>query len=131
MDRIKEDYFRQKVESATPLERVVMLYEGALRLLDMSRENLRRGEVESFTLTNIRAQNILNELRTSLDHAKGGEVSGRLDALYTYLIRRLVDANRKQDDEGIAHVATLLEDLRGAWAQAASQEKKQERQEVS
>ncbi len=122
MERIQEEYFKHSVESAAPIERVVMLYDGALRLLGMSIANLRNREYESFTLMNIRAQNILSELRRSLDFGRGGEVARRMEAIYTYLLTKLTESNARRSEEGIAHVVTLLTDLSEAWKEAAEKE---------
>ena len=122
MGRIQEEYFRQSVESATPTGRVVMLYKGALSLLEMSISNLKNKEFESFTLTNVRAQNILSELRRSLDLERGGEVARRMEAIYTYLLTKLTESNAKRSQEGIEHVVMLLTDLSEAWQEAAAME---------
>ena len=120
MRTASEEYFRQKVESASPVERVVMLYAGGLRFLEMSLDNLREKQFESFTITNIRAQNILSELRSSLDYERGGEVSARLAGIYTYLLERLVDSNRRRGPEGIEEVMRIMRELKDAWEQVVA-----------
>lgn len=99
-----------------------MLYKGALSLLEMSISNLKNKEFESFTLTNVRAQNILSELRRSLDLERGGEVARRMEAIYTYLLTKLTESNAKRSQEGIEHVVMLLTDLSEAWQEAAAME---------
>jgi flagellar protein FliS len=122
MESTNSDYFRHKVEVASPVERVVMLYDGALRYMDLSLANLKEGQFESFTMTNIRTQNILSELRSSLDHERGGEVSSRLSAIYTYLLGRLVDSNRRRGPEGIEEASRLMRELKDGWEQIVASE---------
>ena len=97
-----------------------MLYAGGLRFLEMSLDNLREKQFESFTITNIRAQNILSELRSSLDYERGGEVSARLAGIYTYLLERLVDSNRRRGPEGIEEVMRIMRELKDAWEQVVA-----------
>lgn len=53
-------------------------------------------------------------LKVSLDLETGGEIAGRLDALYDYLVLRLLRANLDNDLAAL-EVAGLLEEIHGAW----------------
>ncbi len=70
-----------------------------------------------------RAWSILQELAGSLDHSRGGEISGRLAGLYAYMQSRLIDANVSQSAGPLQEVEGLLAPLLEAWrdADAASQ----------
>ena len=56
-----------------------------------------------------------NGLKVSLDLEQGGEIAARLDALYDYLVLRLLHANLDNDLPALEEVAALLEEIHGAW----------------
>lgn len=109
-------YFRTQVESATPLQRVVMLYDGALTFLGRAAASMRERDYENATIYNIRAQNIVMELQSSLNMGDGGELSAKLHALYSYFLRRMISANTARDPEQLDGVARSLGEMRGSWA---------------
>ena len=105
-----------RVLSATPLELVNMLYQAATEAVQAAREHLTRGEIPERGRSVSRAVAIIAELSGSLDHAKGGEVSTRLAAMYDFLQRTLLDANFRQADAGLAEAESLLKTLSEAWS---------------
>lgn len=112
--RATHAYRRVQSESRSPLELVVMLYDGALRFIDEARaaharHDLRaRGQAISKTLA------IIGELQNTLDMEKGGAVAEQLDNLYTYINSRLIDVTLKQDVTACDEVHKLLTTLRDA-----------------
>ena len=117
-----DTYFRNQVESATPLQRVVLLYDGAISFLENSAEKMRARDYESAPLLNIRAQNIIMELQGSLNLQAGGELAARMHALYAFFLRRLITANSKRDAGMLKEVAGQLRELRGSWAELAERD---------
>src|SRR5664279_4433199 len=111
-----------KILSATPMELVKMLYQAAIEALQAARLHLIRGEIVERGRSVTRAIELLVELNGSLDHAKGGELSARLSALYDYLQRTLLDANFRQADDGLAQAEMLLKTLDEAWSVVVAQE---------
>ena len=105
-----------RILSATPMELVKMLYQAAIEAVQAARQHLTRGEIAQRGRSVSRAVELLTELSGSLDHAKGGELSGRLAALYDYMQRTLLDANFRQGDDGLAKVEGLLRTLNEAWS---------------
>jgi flagellar protein FliS len=69
-----------------------------------------------------RAEAIIAELRGTLNHEKGGEIAGRLEAIYAFCQRHLLEARLKRDAERIEQVMKLLGELRDAWDQIAAQQ---------
>ena len=57
---------------------------------------------------------------TTYTNFAGGAIATSLDALYTYMTTRLVDANVKRDVAAVDEVVRLLRPLRDAWAQTAT-----------
>ena len=113
-------YRATQVNAASPAERVVLLYEGALRFSRSSVAALERGDRPGAHAASVRAQEIVGELRATLDLAAGGEIAGQLDALYDFVIDRLMQGNIRRDTALTGEAIGVLEDLIGAWRQVAS-----------
>ena len=62
---------------------------------------------------------ISNGLKAGLDPKNGGELAGRLDALYDYMCTRLLHANLKNDEAALKEVAGLLREIKSAWEEIA------------
>ncbi len=103
-------------ESASPMELVIMLYDGAIRFLgeagEASARKDRRGRAQGVA----KALAIIAELQSTLNMDGGAEVARELDRLYTYATQRLLDANVKRDDTAIDEVRKLMATVRGGWA---------------
>ncbi|MFN8057686.1 MAG: flagellar export chaperone FliS [Vicinamibacterales bacterium] len=112
-------YYQTHVQSRSPLELVVMLYDGALRFLRETHDAMARRDLVTKARTLSRALAIVSELQNNLNFDAAPEVSQQLDDLYTYMTSRLVEANMKGDPAIIAEVVHLLETVREAWAEVA------------
>jgi flagellar protein FliS len=115
-----EAYYQTHVQSRSPLELVVMLYDGALRFSEQAADAMARHDLATKAVALSRALAILAELQNTLNLQEGGEVAERLDALYTHMTERLIDANVQRSPEPIREVVGLLRPLRDAWAQIAA-----------
>ncbi len=116
------DAYRQmNVQTRSPLELVVMLYDGALRYLEEARTALGRNDVPARTEAVSRALAILTELQGTLNLKDGGTIAEELDRLYTFSIGRLLDVTTKLDPTAIDDVVKVLTPLRESWAQIAQQ----------
>jgi flagellar protein FliS len=121
LSRGAEAYRQTEARSRSPLELVVMLYDGALRFVaeaieaDAGRQLARRGVAISKTLA------IVGELQSTLSMSSGGAVAEELDRLYSYLQGRLLEVSTKKDPTALPEVLKLLTTLRDAWAEVASQ----------
>lgn len=113
-------YRQTHVESSSPLELVALLYDGALRFTAATRDAIARHDLPARRDALSRAIAIVSELQTTLNPAEGGEIAASLDALYTYVLGRLVDVNVKRDDSALDEVDGLLRPLRDAWRELAA-----------
>jgi flagellar secretion chaperone FliS len=59
---------------------------------------------------------LVAELRGSLDLDRGGQLAQNLSDLYEYMSRRLIHANLNDDVAAVTEVASLLGEIREAWA---------------
>ncbi|MDD6481646.1 MAG: flagellar export chaperone FliS [Lachnospiraceae bacterium] len=106
-------YNNSKILTATPAELTLMLYDGAIRFVNMGIAAIEKGEVENAHNSIMKAEHIVIEFQTSLDHKY--PVSKDFDVVYTYLIRRLRDANLKKDPEILKEVLKHLRTMRDTW----------------
>lgn len=121
-NRAAQAYRRVESESRSPLELVVMLYDGALRFLGEASEAAARGDLRARAHAISRTLAIIAELQNTLDVEKGGAVADQLDDLYTYISSRLLDVALKKDVTAIEEAHKLLTPIRDAWSQVATQQ---------
>ena len=114
-----EAYRRIEAESRSPMELVLMLYNGALRFVDEARDAMARKDVRARGDAISRALAIISELQNTLNVAEGGDIAAELDRLYTYINTRLLDATAQQDAAALEDVRKVLLTLRDGWAQLA------------
>jgi len=93
MDNPSNEYLRNAVMTATPEQLQLMLYDGAIRFTKQGIEGIRAGKWEDAFNGFTRAQKIVLELNASLRYDVDAALCQRIGALYTYIYRRLVDAN--------------------------------------
>lgn len=104
------------VMSADPHQLIAMLYEGALLAICRAREEIRTQQTAAKGQSISKAIAIIGEgLSASLDPKAGGKLADDLAALYSYMIRRLVEANIQNDVAALDEVSRLLSELKGAW----------------
>ncbi len=108
-------YLRTKVLTASPQELRLMLYDGAIKFSRQALDAIGRADWEAMYHALVRAQKIMLELNTSLNHDVDPELCGKLASLYNYIYRRLVDANLERDDSPIHEAIDLLEYERETW----------------
>jgi flagellar protein FliS len=119
--RAAQAYRRVESESRSPLELVVMMYDGALRFLGDASDAVERGDLRARAHAVSRVLAIIGELQNTLDVEKGGAVADQLDDLYTYLTSRLLDVALKQDMTAIDEARKLLTPIRDAWNEISTQ----------
>ena len=114
-------YRRTEAQSASPMQLVVMLYDGALRFLSEARAAQATGDMPRRAHALRRVAAIIAECHSTLDLERGGAVAAELDRLYSYVSARLLDVTVKKDATAIDEIHKLLTPLRSAWAEATAQ----------
>jgi flagellar protein FliS len=113
-------YKQQSILTATPGQLVVMLYDGCLRFLHQAAYAMRGGDMAECNARLSRAEAIIDELHATLDLEQGGVVASRLQGIYVFCSRHLLEARSTREPEMIEKVGDLLAELRDAWAQIAA-----------
>jgi flagellar protein FliS len=111
----RDRYLAERVTTATPGQLIKMLLDRLLVELDMAKSHLDGGARPAASPHILRAQDIVTELRSSLNLDAGGEIAGQLDALYSYAFAELVEAHLGGDPTHISHAATVLAPVQDAW----------------
>jgi flagellar protein FliS len=111
-------YKEAAVLTASPQQLVVMLYDGAIRFLRQGEMTMREGAIAHTNDRLQRAEAILEELLATLN-LDAGEVATRLQAIYVFSRKLLVEARLERDPAKVGQVIGFLENLRGAWAEIA------------
>ena len=112
-------YRESSVLTASPEQLVVMLYDGAGRFLRQAEAALGEGAVEHAHDRLNRGEAIVDELLATLDMDQG-QIAERLQAIYVYCKRCLIEARLERDASKVRLVVRLLTELREAWAQVAA-----------
>ena len=112
-------YRESSVLTASPEQLVVMLYDGAGRFLRQAEAALGEGAVEHAHDRLSRGEAIIDELLATLDMEQG-TISERLQAIYVYCKRCLIEARLERDTAKVRLVVGLMAELREAWAQVAA-----------
>lgn len=109
-------YRKTEAQSRSPMELVVMLYDGALRFVGQA-----QGATDKRVRTRAvsRAIAIITELQNTLNLKQGGDVAAELDRLYSFLHGRLLDATMKGDADAFDEVRKVLVTLRDGWSEMA------------
>src|SRR5947209_3895366 len=107
-------YRDSAILTAPPERLVVMLYDGAQRFLYQGAAAMRDGDLARTNDRLQRAEAIIAELRSTLNF-EAGEVAHRLEAIYAFSQRYLLEARLKRDPERIEQVLELLAGPREAW----------------
>lgn len=104
------------VNSADSHKLISMLFQGALLAIANAKNAMLRKDVPTKGKSITHAIRIIGEgLQASLDKNVGGKLTQDLDALYDYMMSRLVEANAKNDSAMLDEVARLLTELKNAW----------------
>ena len=117
-----QTYKEQQILSASPAERIVLLYNGAIKFLLLCKASIAESNVQERYNNNKRAIEIINYLQSTLDMEKGGEIASNLYRIYSYMLRRLVDVDMRNDVDAIEDVVAKLKELNTSWVKIASGE---------
>jgi flagellar protein FliS len=110
-------YRQNAVMGASPVQLIVMLYDGALRFIEEGKRAMVAKDFETKNLKFQRAQKIVMELISTLDIRNGGEIATNLLSLYTFVLNELVEGNVKDSTEHIDNAFRTMSELRESWAE--------------
>jgi flagellar protein FliS len=116
---VRARYFSDGVSTASPQQLLVMLYDRLALDLERGHAALVAGDRQTASDQLKHAQDIILELRASLD-VDAWEGGPRLAGIYAWLLTELIQANLKGDLRRVRDCRKVVEPLRDAWRQAAA-----------
>lgn len=117
-----QTYQKQAVTTSKPEDLTLMLYQGMVKFIRMSKIALQNKQLEECHTYNLRAQDILTELMVTLKMEY--PVSASLQSMYDYMKSRLIEANLKKDPAILDEVEGYAVELTETWQEAMKQAKK-------
>lgn len=115
--RHMNQYQKTAVVGASPLQLVIMLYDGAIRFMNTGKVAMVEKRTFEQNEALQKAQKIVVELLSCLDMNKGGDVAKNLFALYTFAYNELIAANLEDQPAKIDTAIRVLTELRESWVQ--------------
>lgn len=108
-------YRRSELETLTPRDLLVKLFEGLERFIDQAAMALDNGQLEAATKYTRRIRDIVFELQSTLNFEAGGEIARRLDALYGFLIVEVTEAGLRRDSARLRQLHRVIRPLLEGW----------------
>lgn len=106
-------YANSKIMTASPAELTLMLYDGAIKFCNIAIMGIEEKDIEKAHNNIIKVERIINEFRYTLDHKY--PVAQDFDRVYTYILRRLHEANIQKSTEILEEVLRHLRTMRDTW----------------
>lgn len=119
MNQAYQVYQTNSVQTASPQELSLMLYNGCLKFIKLARKAFDEKNIEAKNTNLTKAQAIINQFRITLD--MDVELSKDLDALYVFIHEQLVKANIQNNLEALQVAEDMVLELRDTWKQMMKQ----------
>lgn len=118
-----KSYRTTEIMTANKEAILLLLYEGLIRFLKQAILAIQKKDIQEKSRLIGRGQDIVNELRATLNRKQGGELAVSLDSLYGFVTDRLMLANKDNDVEKLEEAINILTTLHEAWQQAINTNK--------
>jgi flagellar protein FliS len=112
-------YQGTKVNTASPAELTLMLYEGAIKFCNIALLGFELNDYEKVNNNIIKVQNIITEFRATLDFKY--ETAKDFDLIYEYINNLLIQANIKKDKESLDKALVQIREMRDLWKEIMKQ----------
>jgi flagellar secretion chaperone FliS len=106
-------YQNNSVQTASPGELTLMLYNGCLKFIGLARTAIEMKNTEDKNTNLLKAQKIIQELMVTLNMDL--EISKSMMQMYDYINRRLIEANIQSDVKILDEVEDYVLDFRNTW----------------
>lgn len=106
-------YQGTKINTASPAELTLMLYDGAIKFSNIALLGLENMDYEKASTYIIKVQNIITEFRSTLDFKYA--TAKDFDVIYEYIYGLLVQANIKKDKALLEEALVQIRNMRDLW----------------
>lgn len=114
-------YRRTQVLTASDIQLIVLLYDGALQSLELAREGILTNNYVDKARFLGRAVAIVTELSNVLDMEQGKDIARALRRLYDYMLDEFTQANLRHSARHLDGPIRCLSTLREGWHTIAQQ----------
>lgn len=118
MNPYVKQYQKNQIETATPEQVLILLYDGAILYLNKAKAALEQKDYEQWNKNLIGSERIILEFMDTLDMENGGELAKNLYGLYEYFYNTLVSANLNKNTQKVEEILRHLKGLRETWQKA-------------
>ena len=108
-------YKNNKVMSASGPELTLMLYDGAIKFLNIADFAIEKNDINTAHQNIIKTERIIEYLRNTLDMKY--PVAQDFENMYSYIYRRLIEANLTKDREIITEINGHMHAIRDNWVE--------------
>lgn len=108
-------YGRMANSETDPLKQIVMLYDGAIKFLNLTAADIDARDLVAKSEHSTRALDIISYLQNTLNFDRGGAVAVNLDNLYRSVTALTLRASSELDAKLMRHAAATLVPVRDAW----------------
>lgn len=108
-----ETYSSTAVNTASPGELTLMLYNGCLRFINQAKKAIYDNNIESRNINIQKAQAIIQELIMTLN--TNIDIADNMHKLYDYIYHRLMEANIQSDLSALEEVEGFIVEFRDTW----------------
>jgi len=114
-------YATTQVQTASPVQVVVLLYDGTIQAMKLAQEGMQHNNREDKARFLSRALRVVSELSATLNMEQGGTVARDLRRIYEFVVHELTQANLLNQPERLDAPIRCLGVLREAWLELALQ----------
>jgi flagellar protein FliS len=114
---VNNSYLKNQVMGASPIKLVVMLYEGSIRSMKMAKAAIEKQDVVQAHTQLVKAQNIIAELKSSVNTDVDVTISQNLINLYDFCNEQLLQANLNKDSSLVDNAINTMSELLVSWKQ--------------
>lgn len=105
-----------QINNATPHRLIQLLMEGTLDRLKGAKAAMDRGDAATKGVLIGKAMGIISGLRSSLNmDVENSDLPERLDGLYDYMGRRLLEASTYNKSEFVVEIIDLMQTVKSGW----------------
>ncbi|MCR4997353.1 MAG: flagellar export chaperone FliS [Butyrivibrio sp.] len=108
-------YKNNKVSAASGPELTLMLYDGAIKFLNIADFAIEKNDIQKAHDNIMKTERIIEYLRNTLDMKY--PVAQDFENMYSYIYRRLVEANISKDREIVQELNRHMHAIRDNWVE--------------
>lgn len=127
MNNPYQAYQQTSVQTASPGELTLMLYNGCLKFIKLARKAIEEKNIEQKNMNLQKAQKIIQELMVTLN--TDIDVAKNMMVMYEYINRRLIEANIQNDVAILDEVKGYVTEFRDTWKEVIQMNRKQQHQQ--